>query len=40
MYNMALEMNSNDAGALFFKSRVHGSWGDDVPYIDDQVTID
>lgn len=29
MYDMALEMNPNDAGALFFKSRVYGSWGAD-----------
>jgi len=27
MYDMALEVNPNDAVALFFKSRVYGSWG-------------
>ena len=29
MYDMALEVNPNDAGALYFKSRVYGSWGAD-----------
>lgn len=29
MYDMALEVNPSDAGALYFKSRVYGSWGAD-----------